>query len=67
MKFYCDKCGKVVADILDGSKIRKGTKMVCAECYVVRPKQSNGPEMPEFMKSILEGLNKCSDSNKVTA
>lgn len=53
MKFYCDKCGKVVADILDGSKIRKGTKMVCAECYVVKPKPSQGAEMPEFMKSIF--------------
>ena len=56
MNFHYDKCGKLVAEILDGSKIRKGTKMICSVCDVVKPKPSQGTEMPEFMKSIFGGL-----------
>jgi len=32
MKIYCEYCGKKVAEIVNGSKIRKGTVFVCREC-----------------------------------
>ncbi len=33
MRLYCPCCGILVAEILNGSNIRKNAKMLCSECY----------------------------------
>jgi len=50
MKIYCEYCGKKVAEIVNGSKIRKGTVFVCREC--------DNPEPPKPNDETLDALGK---------
>lgn len=52
MKIRCHKCGRLVGEILPGSKIRRGTVYVCAECQ--QPKMTDC-EVSEFLKRVMGG------------
>lgn len=34
-KYYCENCGALVAQIKNGSKLRKGVVFLCEKCYEV--------------------------------
>ena len=51
MKINCAKCGRLVADILPGSKIRRGTEWTCRECG----KPSTGSDIPDFLRDLMRG------------
>lgn len=54
MRVFCCKCHKLVGEIAPGSKIRRGTVYVCAECQ--RPKDDC--EVVDFITKILKGEKK---------
>lgn len=49
MKAYCHKCGALVAEIVEGSRIRRGTIYTCAKC----DRSAGG--VSEFMREIFGG------------
>ena len=69
MKLYCSSCGILVAEILNGSNIRKGASMICKEClerYKIADdmaklarKQSKclNNDIPDFIKDLFEKGN----------
>ena len=56
--YYCSKCHREVAQIILGSRIKKGTIMICATCNSINTVGSNhkpNHDMPDFMKDIFGG------------
>ena len=51
MKLYCEKCGKLVIDLKEGSLVRKGAVAFCHGC---KPKESAVPKMPYFFKKFFD-------------
>ena len=49
-QLFCDKCGCLVIECAEGSKIRTGIKIKCAKCC--KP-SSNTPDIPDFLKDAL--------------
>jgi late competence protein required for DNA uptake (superfamily II DNA/RNA helicase) len=35
MKIKCNKCGQLLADVTNGSKVRKGLIVYCQSCFLV--------------------------------
>ena len=52
MKFYCVHCDLLVAEIKEGSQIRKGTKMVCGVCSTNEKPSKPTMETPKFLGPI---------------
>lgn len=40
-KLYCAHCGKLCADLIAGSKTRKGMVVICAKCWKPEPVAEN--------------------------
>lgn len=49
MDIHCSKCGTYCGEIKEGSKLRKGLKYVCNECYTGR----TGSDIPDFFKKVF--------------
>ena len=55
---HCHNCKIFVAEIINGSQMRKGTVMLCASCISilessVKSKQDGkGYDMPDFLKGL---------------
>jgi len=51
MIFYCLKCGCVVGKEIEG-KIKKGTKYLCNNCYILVFKKPQ-PDYPDAIKDLF--------------
>lgn len=68
MKFNCKICDILVAEIKHGSHIRKGTIMVCSNCFErlriadkmaqIKEKENSSANYPEFFKNLFDNFNK---------
>jgi ribosome-binding protein aMBF1 (putative translation factor) len=46
---YCEKCGKKVAELEPGTKIRKGTVFICRDCWEPpKKKQDYQPSLDDL-------------------
>lgn len=63
MKFHCSSCNIFVAEIKEGSRIKKGAVMICSNCLErfkiadqmakMAREQSKSIDMPEPFKEIF--------------
>lgn len=51
MQVFC-KCGKLMGEVLEGSKLRKGYAIVCTEC---QEQQEKTRQACELFRSIANG------------
>ena len=68
MKLYCSSCNIFVAEIKEGSHIRKGTVLVCSKCIArlkiadnmakMAKDQSKSADYPEFFKNLFDKFDK---------
>jgi ribosome-binding protein aMBF1 (putative translation factor) len=59
MDKYCEICGKKVAELEAGTKIRKGTVLICRDCWEKKSRKKDvtmDGNMEYFLKML--GLNK---------
>lgn len=50
-RLYCHKCGTLVIECSDGSRIRKGIIIKCGPCSSGKHKN----DLPDILKSIFGG------------
>jgi ribosome-binding protein aMBF1 (putative translation factor) len=68
MKKHCEICGKMVAEIEPGSRIRKGTIWICRECaeeYGFGESHNDAPQRNAGQDNIVNELNKIFGGFKV--
>jgi RNase P subunit RPR2 len=62
MKKHCENCGKLLADLEPGSRIRKGTVCLCRDCakeYGFGERQNHAPQRNAGQDNhIVDELNK---------
>ena len=62
IKFHCQVCGIFLAQIVEGSKIRKGAVMLCEFCSdeltdaknVFENKLSSNGDIPDFLANLFK-------------
>lgn len=53
MKIFCCKCHRLVGEIQPGSRIKRGTVYMCAECHNPQIPKTDC-EVVDFLKNIIE-------------
>jgi len=59
MRVNCKACGRLVADLADGSKVRKGAAMLCKGCadkweFAAKIAEQAKAQMPGFMSDLFK-------------
>ncbi|MHB1176091.1 MAG: hypothetical protein ACYCZJ_13310 [Sulfuriferula sp.] len=55
-KLYCAHCGKLCADLIAGSKTRKGMVVICAKCWKPKPVSAKPYPSDDDMVDVLHKM-----------
>ena len=55
---FCEDCGKVVAQIESGSKLKKNCIMLCGPCNQRRKIINQEQNQQDFISKLIEGLKR---------
>lgn len=51
-KVFCNRCGTLIAELAEGSRIKIGSVHYCPQCEI---KKGQNNSMPEFLQGIMGG------------